>query len=552
VGPSSYRSGTPDCDIDAPEAWDVNTGSSDIVIAVIDTGVDYTHRDLQANMWVNNGEIPDNDIDDDDNGYVDDVYGYDLMNEDGDPVDDHGHGTHCAGTIAAISDNGFDVAGVCWNARIMSLKVFSESGGGCGCDIYQAFYYAVNNGADITSNSWGGGGYSQTNQQIIDYVHSQGVLTVASAGNGNSSALHYPSGYGNVIGVAATDSDDKKASFSNYGDRVDIAAPGVDVLSLRAAGTSLGTVYDDYTTILSGTSMSCPHVSAVAALIMSRFPGLGLEDLEMRLLATVDDITEKNPDYKWLLGTGRLNAHKAVKGLLDSFDGLIAFDASLYSCDDIVAIRLSDLDIAGAGTQQVTVTTDGGDQETVTLAEETDRPWIFAGTIAGTIPLSTDYLTVEDGMLQVSHGQLITVTYYDANDSSGNPATMEDTAAVDCEPPVISNVQIDILHGEPTVTFETDEPTTARVLCSLACGGEYIVEAIDSTLTTTHAIKIRGVYPETTYFSIVEAADFLEHTTIDDNAGQCYSFTTLPAPEPVYVPADYPTIQAASRRYLQW
>ncbi|MHC4574299.1 MAG: S8 family serine peptidase [Planctomycetota bacterium] len=541
VGPSSYRSGTPDCDIDAPEAWDVNTGSSDIVIAVIDTGVEYTHRDLQANMWVNSGEIPDNGVDDDDNGYVDDVYGYDLVNEDGDPIDDIGHGTHCAGIIAAMGDNGFDVAGVCWDAKIMSVKIFSESGQGCGCDIYQAFYYAVNNGADITSNSWGGGGYSQTHQQIIDYVHSQGVLTVASAGNQNSSGPHYPSAYANVIGVAATDSDDKKASFSNYGDRVDIAAPGVDVLSLRAAGTSLGTVYDDYTTILSGTSMACPHVSGVAALIMSRFPGLSLEDIEMRLLAAVDDITEKNPDYKWLLGTGRLNAHKALKALLDSFDGVIVLDAGFYSCDSIVTIKLSDLDIVRAGTQQVTLTTDGGDQETVTLAEETDRPWIFAGTIQ----LSADSVSVEDGTLQVSDGDIITATYNDANDSSGNPAIMQDTAGIDCEPPVISNVQLDSVDVEPTVTFETDEPTTARVLCSLACGGEYIIEAVDSTLTTTHAIKIRGVYPETTYFCIVEAADVLEHTTIDDNAGQCYSFTTAPAPPPVYVPADYNTIQEA-------
>jgi len=248
-GEYNHPPGTPDCDIDAPEAWDIHTGSSDVIVAVVDTGVDYNHRDLQANMWVNSGEIPDNGVDDDGNGYVDDIYGYDFINKDSDPIDDRGHGTHCSGTIAAEGDNGLDIAGVCWDGRIMALKFLGSDGYGNIDDAVTAFYYAVENGADVVSNSWGGGAYSYTLEQAIDYAHSQGVIMVAAAGNDDSNEPEYPAAYEHMVSVAATNSNDEKASFSNHGDWVDIAAPGVDVLSLRAGGTSLGTTYDDYTTI---------------------------------------------------------------------------------------------------------------------------------------------------------------------------------------------------------------------------------------------------------------------------------------------------------------
>ncbi|GAF83267.1 unnamed protein product, partial [marine sediment metagenome] len=142
--------GTPDCDIDAPEAWDIHTTSSEVIVAVVDTGVDYNHRDLQANFWVNSGEIPDNGVDDDGNEYIDDIYGYDFINDNGDPLDDHGHGTHCSGTIAARGDNGLDIAGVCpswlsqaetgWNARIMALKFLNADGEGYTSDAVTAIY----------------------------------------------------------------------------------------------------------------------------------------------------------------------------------------------------------------------------------------------------------------------------------------------------------------------------------------------------------------------------------------------------------------------------
>ena len=149
----------PDADIDAPEAWNVFTGSAATVVAVIDTGVDYTHPDLAANMWVNPGEIPGNGIDDDGNGFVDDVHGYDFVNNDGDPMDDHGHGTHVAGTIGAVGNNGMGVTGVNWHVRIMALKFLDARGTGTVANAIRALDYAVANGATVSNNSYGGGGY---------------------------------------------------------------------------------------------------------------------------------------------------------------------------------------------------------------------------------------------------------------------------------------------------------------------------------------------------------------------------------------------------------
>ncbi|MHC4624048.1 MAG: S8 family serine peptidase, partial [Planctomycetota bacterium] len=154
-------------------------------------------------------------------------------------MDDNGHGTHCAGIIAASTNNGLDIAGVCWRAKIMAVKFLGAEGWGAESDAVRALYYAVENGADVISNSWGGASDADSLRETIDYAYSQGVIMVAAAGNDNTDSPTYPANNDHVIAVAATDSDDQKASFSNYGDWVDIAAPGVDVLSLRADGTDI-------------------------------------------------------------------------------------------------------------------------------------------------------------------------------------------------------------------------------------------------------------------------------------------------------------------------
>jgi hypothetical protein len=303
--------GTNDADIDAAGAWDVNTGSGSLIVAVIDTGVDYTHPDLAANIWTNAGEIPGDGIDNDGNGYIDDVHGYDFFNRDGDPRDDHGHGTHVAGTIGAVGNNGIGVTGVNWNVQIMPLKFLGAGGSGTTADAIEALAYAVANGAAISNNSWGGDPYSQAMFDAIAAARDAGHLFVAAAGNGNifgigqdnDAAPFYPAGYDldNVIAVAAVDHHDNLATFSNYGaTTVDLAAPGVNILS-----TTPGGGYGQS----SGTSMAAPHVAGVAALTWDAHPDWSYDQVVAQVLGSVDPL----PQLQGLTVTGgRLNAAAAL------------------------------------------------------------------------------------------------------------------------------------------------------------------------------------------------------------------------------------------------
>ncbi len=229
--------GAEEADIDAPEAWDVTTGDGDIIVAVIDTGVDYRHPDLVDNIWTNPSEVPGNGIDDDMNGYTDDVHGYDFVNYDGDPVDDHSHGTHCSGTIGASANNGIGVAGVAWDVQIMACKFLSADGWGDTMGAVEAIAYADQMGADIMSNSWGGGPYEEV---LLDAIAGTDALFVAAAGNDSMDTdanANYPSCYDlpNVLAVGATDYFDDIAWFSNWGaETVDVFAPGEQILSTVA------------------------------------------------------------------------------------------------------------------------------------------------------------------------------------------------------------------------------------------------------------------------------------------------------------------------------
>ena len=280
--------GTADVDIDAPQAWDLTTGSNSIVVGVVDTGINFSHPDLVDNMWVNPGEIPNNSIDDDNNGVVDDVHGFNAINRSGNPNDENGHGSHCSGTIAGRGNNGIGVAGVNWQVKLMGLKFLDASGYGAISDAITAIEYAVNmknRGVNIKvlSNSWGGGGYSQALEAAITQADQAGIMFVAAAGNDNNdndTNPSYPSSYEspNIVAVAAIDHNGNRASFSSYGETsVDIAAPGVNINS-----TWLGNGYNT----ISGTSMATPHVSGVAALVLSREPNLSIAALKDRLLNT--------------------------------------------------------------------------------------------------------------------------------------------------------------------------------------------------------------------------------------------------------------------------
>jgi subtilisin family serine protease len=293
--------------IDAASAWDLQTGSSSVIVAVVDTGLDMNHADIRNNLWTNADEIAGNGIDDDHNGYVDDVNGWDFINNDNNPTDDHGHGTHVSGTIAAVTNNNAGVAGISWNSKIMPLKFLGANGSGYTSDAIEAILYATDNGAKVINNSWGGGGISQTLQDAIDYATTRGTLVVAAAGNSNADAANYsPAGCNNVLTVAALDYNNAKASFSNYGSVVEIAAPGVSILSLRASGTSMGTPLNGSYTTASGTSMACPHVAGIAALLFSQKPDWTPAQVQSCIVNTADSIVPTN------IGSGLSNAYAAL------------------------------------------------------------------------------------------------------------------------------------------------------------------------------------------------------------------------------------------------
>lgn len=304
-----------DTDIDAVEAWNISTGSDKVIVAVIDTGVDYNHRDLRNNMWVNPGEIEGNGVDDDGNGFVDDVHGYDFVNNDGSPMDDNGHGTHVAGTIGAVGDNNDGVVGVNWDVSIMALKFLSSNGSGFVSHALRAINYATmmkdqyRQNVRVMNNSWGGGGFYQPIENAIEAAADEGILFVAAAGNSgrdNDLRPEYPAGYqvDNVLSVAATDRNDRLASFSNYGDRtVHVAAPGVNILS---------TMPNNRYGSLSGTSMATPHVAGLAALLWANDRGMTYSEVKDAIMNGVDQVDALAGK---IITGGRINAYNAIRGV---------------------------------------------------------------------------------------------------------------------------------------------------------------------------------------------------------------------------------------------
>ncbi|MFC1974460.1 S8 family serine peptidase, partial [Chloroflexota bacterium] len=288
-----------DCDIDAPEAWDVETGNASIVIAVIDTGVDWDHPDLAANIWSNTDEVVDGN-DTDGNGYIDDIRGWDFVNSDNDTMDDNGHGTHCAGTASAVTNNSIGVAGVSWNCQIMPAKVLNQYNSGSVTDVVNAITYAADNGANIASMSLGSYADASTLRDAVDYAYGQGVIMFAAAGNHNKNDRWYPAGYDNVTAVAATESNDAKTSISNFGSWIDVAAPGEMIYS---------TDWDDSYSYKSGTSMACPHVAGLAGLILSRNPGFNSQEVRTIIRSSTDNVTSTD-EY---IGLGRINAYQALQ-----------------------------------------------------------------------------------------------------------------------------------------------------------------------------------------------------------------------------------------------
>ncbi|GAA5146085.1 hypothetical protein GCM10023213_38620 [Prosthecobacter algae] len=298
--------GVADADIDAPEAWQHTTGSRAVKVAIIDTGVDYHHADLAANIWKNPGEIPGNRQDDDLNGYVDDVYGWDFYAGDNAPLDSHDHGTHCAGIIGAAGNNRDGVVGVNWRVSLVSVRFSSAEGFGTTSDAIDAVNYTTQLGVDLTSNSWGGSENSLLLKEAIQQAGEAGILFVAAAGNHGRDLDRtptYPASYDldNIVAVASTTHADKLSSSSNYGTlAVDLAAPGSEILSTLRNG-SYGTA--------SGTSMAAPHVAGALALARSVAPGMPADQLKNRLLLSADRL----PGLHNLVSKARLNVGRLIQ-----------------------------------------------------------------------------------------------------------------------------------------------------------------------------------------------------------------------------------------------
>lgn len=302
-------------DVGAESAWEITTGSKSVIVAVIDTGIDFGHPDLKAQAWVNekekNGKAG---VDDDGNGYVDDVNGFNFAGNKGDSTDDNGHGSHCAGTIGAKGDDGKGLVGVNWDVSMMAVKFLDKSGSGTLANAVKSIDYARINGAHIMSNSWGGGGPSEVLKKSIEDANAAGILFVAAAGNetnNNDANPTYPAGYEveNVLSVAAIDNRGSLASFSNWGQKtVHVAAPGVNIVS-----TVPGAKYDSY----SGTSMATPHVAGIAALLLAQNSSATHLELKQRIIESARPLY----NLKTRVSSGGIvDAYYALSGLTPPAD----------------------------------------------------------------------------------------------------------------------------------------------------------------------------------------------------------------------------------------
>ncbi|MBN2325959.1 MAG: S8 family serine peptidase [Candidatus Omnitrophica bacterium] len=373
--------------IKADLAWDIETGADNPpIVAIIDSGIDYIHKDLSVNMWINESEyMGESGKDDDDNGYIDDINGWNFVSDNNNPIDDNGHGTHTAGTVAAVGNNSIGVVGVVWKAQLMALKFLDASGSGYTSGAVSALQYAKENGAIISNNSWGGGSYSQALYDAIDNS-SDGLdhLFVAAAGNSGRDTdrrpfTHYPSCYDldNIISVAAIDSNDNLARFSNYGSStVDLAAPGVYIIS---------TYPEDRYAYMDGTSMAAPHVSGVAALILAENPSLSWSDVKSRILNNTRYLASL--DGKTLTG-GTLNAYDALNNKPTSGENNPPTADFTYTTTDLIA-NFTDKSTDNDGSV-VGWSWDFGDESGTSEEQNPIYTYAAAGTYTVTLTVTDD------------------------------------------------------------------------------------------------------------------------------------------------------------------
>ena len=342
---SGESGGVAGADIDAVRAWDLATGSRSVIVAVIDTGIRYTHRDLTEQMWRNLDELPGNGIDDDQDGFVDNLFGVNAVENGGNPFDDNNHGTHIAGTIGAAANDDNPHVGVVWNVQLMACKFLDGEGFGFTSDAIRCIDFAVKNGARILNGSWGGGPFSNGLFDSISMAGTEGVFFVTSAGNdGSDNDLFpaYPASFQieNVISVAALDRRDRLAPFSNYGRQsVDMGAPGVEIFSSTATSDF------SYST-MKGTSMAAAHVSGIAALILGNREEASLSELRARLLSATVPVADLDGKVRM---AGRVNAYRALTAEPDGTmeTSVTPFHRTELRAGDVVPVHLTVTDIVG-------------------------------------------------------------------------------------------------------------------------------------------------------------------------------------------------------------
>jgi subtilisin family serine protease/subtilisin-like proprotein convertase family protein len=514
---TAQTGGVADADIDAPEAWDLTTGSADVVVGVIDTGVDYNHPDLAANIWTNPGEVASNGIDDDGNGFVDDIHGYDFVNNDGDPIDDHAHGTHVSGTIAAVGNNGLGVAGVNWNSSIMGLKFLDAGGSGSTANAVRAVNYAtlmrLQYGVNlrVTNNSWGGGGFNQALRDAINAGANAGILFVAAAGNDendNDTSASYPASYDvpTIVAVAATDHIDGLARFSNFGaTSVDLAAPGVDILSTLPSNG-----YGEF----SGTSMATPHVAGVAALGWALSPTSSIAQIRNALLAGADPVAS-------LAGRvatgGRLNARRTLEQLgmnvalttpapgASVLTPPTEFEVSFTHAFDPATIDASDLEINGIAADSVAIV----DGDTVSFAYATSP---VAAEGPQTIVIVQGAVTRLSDADPVREWQ--SVFYYDAVPTAVVASSPAEGATLATRPPQIEltfNEAIDPASIGPD-DLELDQGTVASAMALSATTVIYEVRQLVEDGLVKYRLKPASLYDTHGNPAGAHAASF----TVDD------------------------------------
>lgn len=493
--------------INAPEAWDFSTGSSDVVVAVIDTGINYKHLDLVDNMWINPNPDP----------ALNDIHGARWTSGNGsitsgDPMDDQNHGTHCAGTIGAVGNNALGVVGVVWNVRLAGLKFLTASGGGSTADAISAIEYCVERADEIPilSNSWGGGGFSQALFNMIDASRAAGQLFVAAAGNSAQDtdvSPMYPAAYDlpNIISVAAINDSGELAGFSNFGsETVHIGAPGVGIMSTVALGAPENDRYESF----QGTSMACPHVAGAAALLLSLSPTATWEELKAAIL----DGAAPNPALEGRTITG---GELDLMGAIALIGGSIQLDRLAYRSDADVTITVMDfaVDVLDPDVPvDVEMLENGGPAERWSTVELLPRvvpgePTFVTSFTLESQALAVPYSAVEDDVLNVSY-----------LNSLGNVITA--SAPIDDTPPVITDLALEeVTESTATLVWRTDEPADSRVRIGetlpLTVANEQGSTAFVATPTVRggvtgywHEVTFSGLEEESLYFIAVLSADY--------------------------------------------